>query len=92
MPASEATKEKLKQAKSKRGPVPQHILDAMKESNRIQKAILEALGSEVKSIPELAEATGIPTKDIFWHVNALRKYNKIHDVKKQGDFFTYSKK
>jgi soluble P-type ATPase len=89
---SEATKEKLKQAKSKRGSAPQHVLDGIKESKRIQDAILKALGNDAKSIPEIAESTGIPTRDVFWHVNALRKYNKLHDVKKQGDYFTYAKK
>lgn len=92
MPASDTTKEKLKQAKMKRGAAPQHILDGMKESNRIQKAILEALGADAKTVPEISEKTGICAKDIFWHINALRKYNKIHDVKKQGEYFTYAKK
>jgi hypothetical protein len=89
---SEATREKLKQAKAKRGNAPQHILEGMKESKRIQDAILKTLDNGPKTVPEIAESTGIPTKDIFWHVNALRKYNKLHDVKKQGDYFTYAKK
>jgi hypothetical protein len=92
MPTSEATKQKLKQAKEKRGPVRKEVLEGMKESNRIQKAILESLGTEAKTIPEIADATNIAAADIFWHVNALRKYNKIHDVKKSGDYFTYAKK
>ncbi len=101
MPASEATKEKLKQAKATRGSVPKELLEKMRESNRIQKAILDTLpkfelvgsgGIEAKTIPQIASATQISEHEIFWHVNALRKYNKIHDVKKSGDYFTYAKK
>lgn len=92
MPLSESTKEKLKRAKEKRGAVSPALLEHLRETNKVQKAILDALGEESKSVPDLAAATGISEDVVFWHVNALRKYNKIHDVKKSGEYFLYAKK
>jgi predicted Rossmann fold nucleotide-binding protein DprA/Smf involved in DNA uptake len=92
MPLSESTKEKLKRAKEKRGPIPPALLEHMRETNKVQKAILDALGEEAKTVPDLSAATGLPEDVVFWQVNAMRKYNKIHDVKKSGEYFLYAKK
>jgi len=92
MPLSEATKEKLKRAKEKRGPVPSTLLEHIRDTNKVQKAILDALGDESKTVPDLATATGIAEEVVFWNVNAMRKYNKIRDIKKSGEFFLYAKK
>jgi hypothetical protein len=34
----------------------------------------------------------LPVEVVFWHVNALRKYDKMTDVKKSGDYWLYQKK
>jgi hypothetical protein len=92
MAASEETRQRLKQAKERRGAVPAALLDLIKENNRAQKAILETLAEGPLSVPEIAEKTALPSETVFWQINALRKYNKIHDVKKSGDYFTYGKR
>jgi len=90
MSLSDATKEKLKRAKELRGANPE-LQARQKENNRIQRAILEA-ALEPISVPELAEKTSIAIDIVFWHVNALRKYDKMVDVKKSGDYWLYKKK
>ena len=90
MSLSAATKENLKRAREQRG-VPPELLARQKENNRIQRAILEA-AIEPSSVPDLAQKTSIPVEVVFWHVNALRKYDKMVDVKKSGDYWLYKKK
>ena len=92
MALSEVTKEKLKLAKENRGKISPELLERVREISGIHKSILDALGAEAKTIPDLALATGLPPEVVFWNVNALRKYNKIHDVKKCGSYFSYAKK
>ncbi|MBN8216355.1 MAG: hypothetical protein J0L75_06910 [Spirochaetes bacterium] len=91
MSLSESTKAKLKIAKERHGVSPE-LLARVKETNRIHRAILEAVATEAKSVPDIAAATSLPSEVVFWNVNALRKYNKLVDVKKSGDFWLYQKK
>jgi biotin operon repressor len=90
MSLSAETKEKLKRARELRGVSPE-LLARQKENIRIQKAILEG-ALEPISVPDLAQNTGISSEIVFWHVNALRKYDKMVDVKKSGDYWLYKKK
>jgi predicted transcriptional regulator len=92
MAALEETKQRLKLARERRGAAPAALLELIKENNRAQKAILDALEQGPLSVPEIAEKTSLPSETVFWQINALRKYNKIHDVKKSGDYFTYEKR
>jgi hypothetical protein len=90
MSISEATKRSLKLAKERR-PVPAALQEHLKETRRIHKSILDAAAEPV-NVPDLAEKTGMPSAVVFWHVNALRKYDKLVDVKKSGDYWLYQRK
>jgi len=57
-----------------------------------EKAVLEAISSEPKTVPEIAEVTALDKQLVFWLVNALRKYNKAETVAKRGDYMTYIRK
>jgi hypothetical protein len=43
-------------------------------------------------VPEIAAETGLPEQDVFWWITALRKYSRVQDEKKRGDFVPYRKK
>jgi len=60
-----------------------------KEQVRQEKAILVSIAAEPKTPPEIAQETGIEVRQVFWMINALRKYNKVESVKKRGDYMTY---
>jgi predicted Rossmann fold nucleotide-binding protein DprA/Smf involved in DNA uptake len=63
-----------------------------REQEAHEKAILAAIETEPKTVPEIAEQTRLPEQRVFWMVNALRKYNKAESVKKRGEYMTYIKK
>ena len=41
------------------------------------------------TIPEVAEATGLPTTEAFWCVTAMKKYGVVGEREKDGDYFRY---
>lgn len=84
--------QQLKQLRSERGPLPKAMIERGKSQIAIQKTILAAIETEPKTVPEIAELTGIDTQDIFWWITAMRKYNQIQDGKKRGEYATYLKK
>ncbi len=72
--------EQLKKLNETRGPVRQDLRDYVAAQNKAQKAILEALGSGPKTVPELAAAAGLDHQKTLWYVTGLRKYGKVEDV------------
>ncbi len=90
MSISEAAKESMRKARDLRG-VSKDLLAYQKENIRIHKAILEASTDPI-SVPDLSQKLSMPVEIVFWHVNALRKYDKLTDVKKSGQYWLYQKK
>ena len=71
--------------------VSQHLLDQMKETNRIHKAILQCIETEGKTVIQIADELKLGKELVFWHINALRKYGKVVDGPKSGDYWKYLK-
>jgi predicted Rossmann fold nucleotide-binding protein DprA/Smf involved in DNA uptake len=91
MSLSENTKAALETAKARRGATPPALLEHQKATTRLHRQLLEALAEE-RTVPELAEATGIDAEKVMFHVNALRKYGKVEDAGKRGGYLTYRRK
>ena len=87
-----AYKEQLETLVAQRGTVPSHRLEETKRRHKAQKAVLAAIAAEPRTVPEIAEATGLPTQEVFWWITALRKYGKVQDEGKRGDYVAYRKK
>jgi len=60
-----------------------------KDQRDTLKAIQEALKGGPRTIPEIAEATGIPSPKVLWHVMAMKKYGKVTEAGPAGDYFRY---
>jgi len=83
-------KEQLKILRDKNG-INKELMEYLKETNKIHKLIFEAIATDPKTIPEISRETNLEPELVFWHVNALRKYGKIVDGIKTGDYWKYSK-
>jgi predicted Rossmann fold nucleotide-binding protein DprA/Smf involved in DNA uptake len=81
----------LKDVKAERGER-KDLAELRKEQNAHERAILAAIAAEPKTVPEIAEETGLDPLRVFWMINALRKYNKAETIAKSGDYMTYIKK
>ncbi|HEY52156.1 MAG TPA: hypothetical protein G4N94_01730 [Caldilineae bacterium] len=49
----------------------------LKEQQGIRKALRRSLQSGPRSVPQLAEETGLPAHDVLWHIAAMKKYAQI---------------
>lgn len=62
---------------------------ALKNQLSVRKTLSRVLQGEPRSIPEIAEATGIPAHDVLWHVNAMKKYGTVVEDGMDDDFEFY---
>ena len=64
-------------------------LSMLKEQNKIRKAIMEALKSEPKTIPELASELNIDSSVVMWYVMTMIKYGLIEVCEEEDDYYKY---
>lgn len=57
--------------------VSQQVKDKLKEFNMIRKKILEAIGEDELSIPDIAAKIGMSTADTVYYVMSLVKFNTL---------------
>jgi len=63
--------------------------EAVKEQNRVIKAIREALADGGKTIPTLAQAVSMETETVLFYVSTLKKYGIVGEGRKDGSYFKY---
>jgi hypothetical protein len=90
---SQTGEEKTKQAMKKLRAARKQTIGAaaarMKEQKKVIKAIREQIEDTAGTVPEIAEATGIPTSEVMWCLAALKNYGKILEGEKDGSYFRY---
>ncbi len=82
-------KEFLRSLLKSRG-APKELLARQKAHRATLKVIAEALGKEPMTVPQLVEATGLDSKDLFWHVNAMRKYGQVEIREEVEGYLSYT--
>lgn len=80
----------LQVLKERRGPVPRQLTEQVKRNNAVKSAIRKALASGPKSVPEIAEMTGLPAAQVFWFLMSMRKYGQVVEDSQDGDYFRYA--
>ena len=61
----------------------------LKGHQAIRKQIRQAMEPGPKTVPEVAEATGLPADQVLWHVTAMKKYDLVREVGMSGEYFQY---
>lgn len=82
-------REELKVFRERMGGVTQERKDWQKEQRDYAKAIATALEKGPRTVPEIAQASGLPSHKILWHVMAMKKYGKIAEADRAGDYYRY---
>ncbi len=82
-------REALKALKARRGPETEAAQARLKEQVKVVGELTRRLKAGPQTVPALAEATGLPTQTVLWHVMALRKYGKVSEGEQAGDYFQY---
>lgn len=78
----------------KKRTVSEAVKENMKAFNKIKKQILKALETEEKTIPQIAQETGIPFDVVTYHLMTLQKYGDIEagEIDDMDEFFFYKLK
>lgn len=76
--------------KEERGPASDALLTWVREHNVARTAIRRALTEKgAMTVPELAEATGLSTRTVFWTVTTMRKYGLVVEDVTDGSYVRY---
>ena len=82
-------KEAMKKLRAARKPTIKAAAARMKKQRKAVKAIREQLADKAGTVPEIAEATGIPSSAVLWYLAALKNYGQILEGEKEGSYFRY---
>ncbi len=63
----------------------------LKEQQALRRKIGQALGDEARTVPEIAEAAGLPADQVLWHVTAMKKYGLVVETGKSGEYYLYQR-
>ena len=61
----------------------------LKEQKAIRRQICQAMRDAPKTVPEVAEATGIPANRVLWHITAMKKYDLAVETDMCGEYYLY---
>ena len=90
MTAPEKPKTKMLQLKELRGGTPKALLDSVREHNAARAAIRRALAAGPLTVPEVAAAAGLSTRDTLWILTAMRKYGSVSEDTQAGSYMRYA--
>ena len=65
--------------------------EVIREEPVMRERILELLGSEPRTVPELAAAMDCPTHEVLFWIMGMRRYGRVREVKGVTDegYFRY---
>lgn len=74
--------------------VPAHVTEGRKKYVQIRKAILEALKTEGKTIPQIAKVTQLPSSEITYYLMTLLKFGDVavEGIDDMDEYFIYKLK
>ena len=87
--SDDAKKEALKALRQSRKKTIDSVRERVKETRSFRKKLSSALAEGAKTVPELAQVTGIPSQDVLWHLTSMKKYGKVAEGDQSGDYFQY---
>jgi DNA-directed RNA polymerase specialized sigma subunit len=82
-------KEALKKLREERRIWVDNAKQSIKTQNQIIKQIKAQIADSAKTVPEIAQATGMPTSQVLLYIAGLKKYGLVAEAEKDGDYFKY---
>lgn len=61
----------------------------VKAQQAVRREIKKVLRDGPKTVPAVAEATGMDPREVLWHLTAMRKYDLVVETGQDGDYYTY---
>lgn len=54
------------------------------------KSIQQALETEAATVPQIAEAVGLPTETVLWFLAGMKKYGQVVEARQDDSYFRYA--
>lgn len=83
--------EMLKRLREQHAESVQRTQALLKEQKRVQKEICQIMRDTPKTVPEVAEAVGMPTQEVLWYIASFKKYGLVVENGMCGDYPLYQK-
>jgi len=83
--------ELLKQLRASHAESVKRAQAVLKEQKHMQDELCALFRERPRTVPEVAEATGIPAEKILWFLAAMRKYGLVVEAGMCGDYPLYQK-
>ncbi len=88
--SAQSQKGSLKELRQERSQWVEAARSRIKRTNHDLKLIKEQLAGGPRTVPQLAQATGLEPHQVLWYVTAMRKYGLAVEGDKEGDYFQYA--
>ena len=61
----------------------------LKEQKAVRRQICQTMRGAPKTVPEVAEAIGLPADQVLWHIIAMKKYDLAVETGMCGEYYLY---
>jgi predicted Rossmann fold nucleotide-binding protein DprA/Smf involved in DNA uptake len=61
----------------------------LKTQQENRRKLAAAMAEAPKTVPEIAQASGLPADQVLWHITAMREYNLVVETGQQGEYYLY---
>lgn len=89
----EATRERtamLKKLREEHKDTIEHTRALLKTQQEARRVICQAMRHGAETVPEIAEACGLPAHQVLWHITAMKKYDLVVETGKCGEYYRYA--
>lgn len=90
--AARARIQLLKRLREEHGETVARTQARLKAQKALRRQLCQPMRDGPKTIPELAEATGIPAIEVLWHITAMKKYDLIEETGMCGEYYLYQRR
>lgn len=63
----------------------------LKEQKALRRQICQTTREAPKTVPEIAELTGLPADEVLWHITAMKKYDLVAETGMCGEYYLYQR-
>ena len=78
--------------RERRGGVPKELTERNRRLTQTRKQITSALKDGPKTVPQVADVTGLPTHEVLWQLMGMKKYGQVVEGEEQDGYYEYALK
>lgn len=82
--------EMLKRLRKEHAETVERTQALLKEQKAIRRQICQVMRNGPKTVPEVAEESGLPANEVLWHITAMKKYDLVVEVGQSGEYYQYA--